>query len=163
MDFSDYFYKLHLNIGKLSESSLKHRSAILMLSVLMLFIEPNVAIIFGSASVAGLGISVNPPQEIPVGLFLLTLLLYRLIAFWALVLTESGTDSSRAERKALLEFDPSWEAEETRTHDLDQLIRQESGKTIYKWSIRQLVWEFVIPNLLAFIALVVYVVKYVAL
>ena len=160
---SHYLYKLHLHIGKLGEHSLKHRSAILLLSVLLLFIHPNVEITFGSASLAGLGISVNPPQKLSIGLFLLILLLYRLIAFWASVLLESGTDQNRAKRKALLEFDPAWEAEEHRPSDMEQLIRRESNKKICKWSVRQIIWEFVIPNLLAFVALAVYIVKYVAL
>ncbi len=158
----NYKYKLHLHIGKLGEASLKHRSVILLLSILMLLVDPNVKVIFGKASVAGLGISVEPPQTIYVGFFLLALLIYRLVAFWASVLLESGTDSSRATRKALLEFDPAWEAEEHRPHDMEQHIKNESGEIIYKWSVRQVLWEFVFPNVLALAALTVYLIVYIS-
>jgi len=126
----------------------------------MLLVDPSVKVTFGKASLAGLGISVDPPQTIYIGAFLLVLLVYRLIAFWASVLLESGTDSSRATRKALLEFDPSYEAEEHRPHDMEQLIKSESGEIIYKWSVRQILWEFLLPNLLAMFALVIYLVGY---
>lgn len=155
-------YKLHLHIGKLSDYSLKHRSAILVLSVLMLLIDPNVKVTFDKASVAGLGISVDPAQTIYIGVFLLALLIYRLIAFWASVLLESGTDLNRATRKALIEFDPAWEAEERKPHDMDQLIKSESGEIVYKWSIRQILWEFLLPNALALVALAVYTTSYIA-
>ncbi len=161
MPLDNFKYKLHLHIGKLGDASLKHRSAILFLSVLMLLIDPNVKVTFGKASLAGLGISVDPPQTIYVGVFLLVLLVYRLVAFWASVLLESGTDSSRATRKAILEFDPAWEAEEHRPHDMDQLIKNESGGIVYKWGVRQILWEFVFPNILALCTLTVYSIGYI--
>jgi len=154
-------YKLHLHIGKLGDVSLKHRSVILFLSVLMLLIDPNVKVTFGKASVAGLGISVDPPQTIYIGFFLLALLVYRLIAFWASVLLENGTDSNRARRKAALQFDPAWEAEQDNPHDLDQIIKNESGSIVYKWSVRQILWEFVLPNVLALATLIVYLTGYI--
>lgn len=132
----------------------------MLVSVFMLFVDPNVKITFGSASFAGLGISVNPPQTLPLGIFLLALLIYRLIAFWASVLIESGTDASRAKRKALLAYDPGWEVDEHRPDDMEQLIKEESGGIVYRWSVRQLIWDFLIPNLLAVIALCVYFIKY---
>lgn len=155
-----FLYRLHLHIGKLSEASLKHRSTILLLSILISLIDPSVTISFGSASLAGLGISVNPPQELSVGALLLALLIYRLIAFWVSVLLESGTDSKRVTRKALLDFEPAWEAEEYRPGDIGQLISQESEKVIHRWSVRQLIWELVIPNLIAIIALTVFITKF---
>ena len=156
-----HLYKLHLNIGKLGESSLKHRGAILVLSVVILFVDPNVRITFGEASLAGLGISVEPPQSFPIGFFLFALLIYRLIAFWVSVLLESGTDSNRARRKALIDFDPGWEADEQRPGNMDDLIRHESGNIIYKWTVRQILWEFVIPNIIAFFAIIIFTIKYV--
>ena len=96
------------------------------------------------------------PQTIHVGIFLLILITYRLIAFWVSVLLESGTDSSRAARKALLDFDPASEAEDPRSYNQEQIIESESGEIIYKWSVRQILWEIVFPNVFASIALVVY-------
>lgn len=162
MQWNHVKYWMHLHIGKLGESSLKHRSAILLLSVLMLFIEPSVTITFGNASLAGLGISFNPPQTISIGLFLFALLIYRLTAFWVSVFLESGTDSKRATRKALLSFDPSYEAEENRPHNMEHVIKAESEDILYKWSVRQILWEFVTPNLLAIVSLSVYIIEYLA-
>ena len=153
-------HKLHLHIGKLGEASLKHRSSILLLSVLIIFVEPNLKIIFGKASVAGLGISVDPPQTIHLGLFLLLLLIYKLITFWLSVFIEHGTDPTRAGRKALLDFEPSSETEEHRPHDMDKLIKRESDDIVYKWSVRQIVWEFIFPNLLAVAGIATYLIKY---
>lgn len=160
MSLSNLKYTLDLHVGKLGEASVKHRSAVLMLSVLMLFISPSVKVTFGSASVAGLGISIDPPQTIFLGIFLFALLIYRLAAFWAAVLLESGTDSSRATRKAQLEFEPSLGEEQNRAHDMGALIQSESRKTVYKWSVRQILWEFVFPNILAAIALTKYLLEY---
>jgi hypothetical protein len=160
MAFDYWRYKLHLNIGKLGEVSLKHRSVILFLSVLMLLVDPDLKITFGNASVAGLGISVDPPQAIFLGVFLLALLIYKLIVFWISVFIEHGTDPKRAGRKALLKFDPSYEAEEENHHDMGQIIRNEKGEIIYKWSVRQILWEFIFPNVLAFGGIVTYAIKY---
>lgn len=156
-------YKLHLHIGDLSDTSSKHRSAILLLSVLVMFVAPDVKLTFGTASLAGLGISVSPPQEIAIGHFLLALLTYRFIAFWVLVLLESGTDISRAERKALLAFDPAWGAEEEQSGDKEQLIRLESRDMVYKWKVRQIVWEIIVPNVIALSALAIYITRFILL
>ncbi|WP_339807326.1 hypothetical protein [uncultured Marinobacter sp.] len=104
----------------------------------------------------------SPPQEVSIGLLLLALLVYRLIAFWASVLLENGTDLSLAERRALLEFDPSWEAEEHEPGNMEQLIRNESRGEVYKWTLWQLVWQFLVPNFLALVALTVFAAKYFA-
>ena len=108
--FLDY---LHRHLGKLSETSLKHRRAILILSLVIFFIDPSVKVTFGKASLAGLGISITPPQEISIGLLVLGLLIYRVFAFWTSIIIESGTDLKLAKRKALLEIQPEWEAEES--------------------------------------------------
>src|SRR5690606_38989748 len=126
----------------------------------MIFVGPGVSVTFGNASFGGLGISVSPPQEISIGWLILALLVYRLIAFWASVLLENGTDLKLAERRALLEFDPSWEAEEHQPGNMEQFIREESQGDVYIWTMRKLVWEFVIPNFVALIALTVFAVKY---
>lgn len=144
---------LYLNIGKLSDASHKHRGAILMVAVIMLFIDPEVKVTFGSASLAGLGISVTPAQEISLGLLLFAILVYKLIAFWVSVLLESGTDSARAERKALMELDPGWDAEQHDPTDFSRLIRNHKQEIIYKWTVRQILWEFVFPNLVGVVAL----------
>lgn len=160
--FKNLLHKLNLRIGKFSETSLKHRSAIFLFSVVMIFVDPLVSITFGSASLGGVGISVSPPQKISIGLLLLALLVYRLIAFWASVLLENGTDLSLARRRAALEFDPAWEAEQHESESMEQLISHESREDVYKWTLRQLVWQFVVPNILALVALTIFAAKYFA-
>lgn len=155
-----YLNRLNLHIGKLGEASTKHRSAILFLSLLVILIEPGVKLTFGSASLLGLGISVSPPQEISIAVFVLALLAYRMLAFWIVVLLESGVDMKRAERKALLEFDPAWEAEAYQPGNMDQLIRQESHAMVLKWTVRRIVWEVLFPNLFAIMALAIFATKY---
>ena len=140
---------MYRHVGELGEVSLKHRSNILLLSVLMIFIDSNVKVILGKASLAGLGITIEPTQTIPVGLFLFALLIYRLVAFWASVTLESGTSKSIADTKAQYDIDPAYHAEERSPSDMDQAIRMESNATTYKWQVRRILWEFTVPNLLA--------------
>lgn len=154
--------KLYRNVGKLTDASLKYRGSILLLSVLVIFIDPDVKITFGSASLAGLGISISPPQEFSIGLFLVALLAYRWIAFLATALFESGTDIERTEKNVLLKFEPAWEAEERNPGDMDQLVRMESDRSVYKWEKYQLIWEFLLPNAIAVIAFSVYAIKFFA-
>ena len=153
-------YFLYQHVGALNDAALKHRGAILLISALMLFIEPGAKATFGKVAVAGLGISIDPEQDIYIGVFLFVLLVYRLVAFWMSVLIESGTDQGRAERKALLEYDPSWFADEPAPHTTEQLIKDEAEHTVYKWNVRQILWEFMFPNFLAAVALTSYVVVY---
>ncbi|NWO06548.1 MAG: hypothetical protein HLX50_12940 [Alteromonadaceae bacterium] len=155
--FLDY---LHLHLGKLSETSLKHRRAILLLSLLMFFIGPSVKVTFGKASLAGLGISITPPQEISIGLLVLGLLIYRVFAFWTSIIIESGTDLKLAKRKALLEIEPEWEAEEYEPGNIEQYVRHSSNKIVYKWTKWQLIWEFLFPNIVAITAFITYVMKF---
>jgi len=152
--FKSWIYR---HIEGLGEVSLKHRSNILMLSVLMLFIDPDVKLILGKASLAGLGITIEPTQTIPIGLFLFILLIYRLSAFWASVLLESGINEIKADGKARYEIDPAYHAEERKASDMDQAVRMESYDITYKWKVRQILWEFILPNLLALIGLAKYI------
>ena len=150
---------MHLHIGKLSDTSLKHRGSILLLSTLILFIDPAVKLTFGKASLAGLGISVDPVQVIPVGLFLWVLLIYRLTAFWVSVLLESGTDPKMAAQKALSVQNYPYEQNEPEV-TMPRLLDSESKGILNKWTIRQMLWELVPPNLLALVALIVYLARW---
>lgn len=149
-------HRIYINIGELSESALKHRSSILMISVIMLVIEPHATLTLGKASLAGLGISVEPPQSVPVGLFLYVLLMYRLIAFWAAVLLDSGTDDKVAREKAIHECDPGYYDDEENPHDMRELIRRKSSEIVYKWKLRKMLWEIFIPNILGATSLIYY-------
>lgn len=150
---------LHFHLGKLSDTSLKHRSTILFLSVVMLFIDPSVKITLGTASLAGLGISLSPPQEIPIGQLIMFLLVYRVFAFWTSTILESGTNLNLAKRKVLLDVEPTWEAEENEPGNIEQYVRHTSHKKVYKWTKWQLAWEFLFPNILALAAFITYSAK----
>ncbi len=158
MGYLDRFKKwMHLHIGKLSPIALKHRGAILVLSVLTFFIEPDVIIKFGTASVVGLGVTVTPEQSINIGYLLLALLIYRLIAFWASVLLENGTDENRAAQKALVLHSMPYQQKEPEV-TMSDVLDNESEGTLYKWKVRQVLWEFVLPNIIAFTAIIVWLI-----
>lgn len=155
-------YWLYRHIGELSDVSLKHRSAVILLSVLLLFLDHDVAITFGSASLAGLGISVTPPQTIPVGTFLLLLLIYRFFAFVASISIESGVNPDLAGKKARYQFDPAYDAEERSSHDMDQIVRYDSNEITYKWRGRQILWEVIFPCFLAAMSIGLFLFRLVA-
>lgn len=156
----DYLYRLHFHVGKLGDVSSKHRSAILLLSVLLCFIDPEVRLSFGSASLVGLGISIQPPQDFTIGTIVLVLLIYRVPAFWISVLIENGTNNSRAERIALSKFDPGSLSDQFKPSNIDELVSQEARKNVQKWTVRQITWEVVFPNILALISLAIYSMRY---
>lgn len=154
-------YWLYRNIGELDERALKNRSAILFLSFLLFFLDPGVEVVFGQASFGGLGITVNPPQTLPVGLLLFLLLAYRLAVFWVSVLISSGCNKDRARYKAQYDFDPSFEAEEPRMHDKDYIIQSQSEEHLYIWTVRKLIWQFIFPNIVALVCIVYYLTEFI--
>lgn len=144
------------NIGVLDDASLKHCSAILFISAIMLFTDPGVSLTLGSASLAGLGISVEPPQSIPVGLLLLALLMYRLVALWAYIILGSGTDENKVRYKTQISYGTSHD-NIFEPNTIDELISQDTQNTIYKWSIRKVLWELLPPNLAALASIIKFV------
>ncbi|BBB31184.1 hypothetical protein [Neptunomonas japonica] len=154
--WNDFQYWMHLHIGKLGEVSLKHRSAILLISVLMFLIDPNAEITFGDASFVGFGISVTPPQTVSIGLFLFWLLLYKLTAFWVSVLLENGTDTKRALDKALHKKDPAYLIGEHNPEDENAIIKDDADLIVTRWARKRFLWEFALPNLIAFFIIVRY-------
>ena len=154
--------KIELHIGKLSEKALKHRSAILLLSVLIFVVDPKVKITFSKASAAGLGISVDPPQTFYIGFFLFFLLFYRLVAIWVVVFLERGTDEKVARRKAINEIEPWHDGEKPDPQNNEQLIEIRSGSILREWDKKQLLWELLLPSLIAIFALITFLVKHYA-
>ena len=144
------------NIGQFEEVSLKHRSAVILLSVLVFFVEPDVKLEFGSAAFAGLGVSVDPPQTIPVGLVLLSLLIYRFVAFWFTIFLMSGTDENIAIGKALYEDDPAWNASGATMSDYPEMIKDDAEKIVYKWRFRKFIWEVMLPSVAALVVIFKY-------
>lgn len=142
-------------IGHLNDLSLKHRNHILIISILMMVISPEVKITFGKASVIGLGINIDPPQTIYIGLVLLVILIYRVIAFWITALITQGTNKQSAYNKAALKIDEMHILPGPATN-IGDVINEEANSIKYKWELRRLTWEFIIPNLLALIALLRY-------
>lgn len=57
------------HIGTLGEESLKHRKAIIFISVVTLLIDPTVTLSIGKTSIQGTGISVDPPRFYPSGCY----------------------------------------------------------------------------------------------
>lgn len=150
----------HIYIGPLSDVSLKHRNSVLFISILMMLISPDVTITFGSASIAGLGIKIEPPQTIHIGSVLFLLLLYRLIAFWATTLISHGTNEKIAYKKAAINIDASYLAPQQQATITD-VINEESDSIKYKWETHRIIWEFIVPNALALAALAKYFYYYV--
>jgi hypothetical protein len=138
---------VHYNIGQLSESSLKHRGAILFLSVAIIFIDPDVSLTLGSASLAGLGISVEPPQSIPVAPFLFSLLIYRLTAFWASIVLDNRTDTKKTHERISLHYEDDYEDCEINT--TGDMISHETDASTYHWGVRKILWDILPPNILA--------------
>ena len=149
----------HRHIGELNETSLKHRSHILLLSVLLLFVSSDIVLILGKASLAGLGISVDPPQTIPVGLFLFVILVYRVIAFWTSALINNGLNIEKIEHELRLDYDPIYEAE-PKPRDPGELARVMGAAIRFKWERVKVLWEFYLPNLFAFVSIANFVFDY---
>lgn len=153
--------RVYLNLGEINEEARKHRSAILVISVIMLVVDPHVTLTLGTASLAGLGISVKPPQSIPVGLFLYAVLSYRVIAFWAATIIGAGVNDDIARDKAIDSCDPGHYAEERNPHDIGHLINMETNHITYRWKVRRIYWDIFVPNLMAAFSLVFYSYRYI--
>lgn len=148
------------NIAQLEEAALKHRSAVILLSVMLLFIEPDVKLAFGSAALAGFGVSVNPPQTISISLVLIFLLIYRFLAFWVTILLASGTDKNIATGKALYQYDPAYDMSATPMSSMEEVIKDETETILYKWKFWKFVWEVLLPTTVALVAILVYTITY---
>ncbi|EHU4978445.1 hypothetical protein [Vibrio vulnificus] len=146
-------------IGKLGEVSLKHRSHTLVLSVIVMLVDPNINITFGSASLAGLGISVEPKQTFDVGFILSCLLLYRLVALWASALLANGTSYEAAKERAYNELDPARHDDEPGVGNLVQEASKLSRKSVYTWNKFQVFWELTLPTVLAIVAFITFSVR----
>lgn len=151
---------LDLNIGELSDESKTHGKIVMFVSVLMMFIDPSVKITVGQASLAGLGISVNPPISIPVGTLLFVLLTYRYVSFLITTILDNGTNHNTSKRKAAHRHDPTY-GEERPSQDIDQIVSEVAYDITFKWRVRKIMWGFFMPNILALIALSRYIWNYV--
>lgn len=148
-----------LTIGKLDETSLKHRSAVLVLSAMVFFVSPEAKLTFGNASLAGLGISVTPPQVLPVGWFLVALLLYRLIAFWMSILIGEKTDLGRAKWRALRCFAPEYTNDEDEPGNPEAMAIFHAKYGVSQWSRIRALWEIAIPSVMGVLAFLFFLYK----
>lgn len=121
-------------------------------SVLMLFLDPRVSITVGSLSAGGVGIVVEPSQNVSVAFALFLALGYLTLAFWFSVLIESGTDESRAHSIAAFKFDPSF-GDYDKPRDVDELVSHEARNRIDNWNAFRVGWDVLLPSALAIIAL----------
>ncbi|EHU0329855.1 hypothetical protein KY023_004424, partial [Vibrio vulnificus] len=151
--------KISSYLGELNEVSAKHRSNILVLSVIVFLVDPNVVISFGNASLAGLGITIVPKQDINIGYILLGLLVYRFIAFWFSILSTSGRNFSAAESRALSELQPDYLTEQPGTGNLDQEVARYARKSVRRWKNYSFVWDIYLPSALAVIATIFFICK----
>ena len=150
----------YTHIGPLSEVSLKHRNYVLLISILLVLISPEVKITFGTASIAGMGIEIDPAQTIYIGVVLLFILLYRISAFWATALITHGSNEKSARRKAALKIDADSLVPPPPQH-ISDVVKEKAEAINYKWSFIRLIWEFFLPNILALAALSKYTYYYV--
>lgn len=139
------------SISGIGEVARKHRAAILFISACLIFFDPNVTLTLGRASVAGLGMSIDPVQVISIGLVLFAALVYRLIAFWIFILTESGVDFDKAKRRAKNEIDPDIPDESY--GDLQHVINRVASDSVYNWKFIQIIWETLLPTAIALFAI----------
>lgn len=156
---------LYYNIGELSESSLKYKSSILLISVIIIFTSPDASLTFGSASFVGLGISVTPPQTIPIGPFLLALLAYRFISFWIEVIIDNGLDEKRTARKIEDKFTSShYESNyfDDSPDSEEEYIEQQINNKIHSWKINKIIWNIAPPNIAAIACITKYLYHHLA-
>jgi len=157
---SELKYWLVSNTGKLSRTSKRNKNMMVFLGILLIVLDANVKITFGSVSFAGLGIGIDPPQVIPIGVALSLLLLYKLIAFWVSVFLEVGTSIDKQMHIATMEYDPSIYHEDREPHDMSELIKSEAYKVTTKWTFLKVIWEVIIPNTIAIFALCYFLARF---
>jgi len=156
-DLRNWLYR-HISI--LDTTSQKQRVAILFLSAMTFIIEPHAKLTLGKASLAGLGVSLEPSQTIQVGLVLLALLCYRLISFWMTVTLNSGVDSDISNEKAQFIFNPAYGDDGGPYHENDQLAINKSRSLVYSWTVRKIIWEVVVTSLIGTASAVYYLIIY---
>jgi len=148
---------LNLKEG-INDISRKHRAAILFISLCIFFVEPNVKLTLGKASLAGLGMSIEPVQVIPVGLVLLFALIYRLIAFWVIILTDIGTDINRAKSSARNNIDPP--IPEKPDDQIEDQINETAYNSVFKWRYRRSLWEIILPTIIGLSAILSFTISF---
>ena len=156
---NNLIFRPHLYIGKLNESSLKHRGAIIVLSALLIFIDRDVTVTLGSGSLAGLGISVSPPQHLPIGFFLVLLLVYRLITFWVTGLIDEGTNPERAEMRSIDAIIGYQTVDTLDLKNREHAVNALTAARLDIWSFFRTLWEFVLPSIIGVSALIAYGLK----
>ena len=156
----NFTYWLISNTTELGDITKKHKNYMMLFGIFLLVLDANVKVTLGSASFAGLGIGIAPPQTFPIGLALFILLLYRTVAFWVSILLDVGTNMEKAIHIATMEFDPGIYAEEQTFDNTDQLIKSEANKIITKWTFLKVAWEIFVPNIVAISALLHFLIEY---
>jgi len=147
------WYQIADSIGGISDVSRKHRAAILFISACVFFIESNVKITIGKASLAGLGVSIEPVQVVPIGPILIVLLAYRTIAFWIIILTEHGVNFQKAKKRAQNSLDPDTDAPRDTVQTEISVI---ASLSVYRWRLVQVLWEVLLPTALALTAIIMF-------
>lgn len=140
--------------GLISEVAAKHRAAVLIWSVIATLVDHNTKVTLGSASLAGLGITVEPPQTLPVGLLVALMLVYRIIALWFTALSDTGTDSKKASYIACHKHDPDSLTPGGPAYSPSEVAAEETENIMYSWSLRRVIWELIFPTFVGFGALI---------
>ena len=147
------------HIADVSEKTEKTRKLVMFLGVAAIFISPDVVVTFGSASVAGLGISVSPVQKLPIAVVILAVLVFKIISLWVTIAIESGRDESTARRKAFSIIKPMLMEGEQNPDDIEHFVRSKAHEMTRKWTLRKLLWEVVMPSLVGIVGVTVFLAK----
>jgi len=144
----------HLNgIDGIGENSRRARKALIFVSVCVMFVDQNVKLTLGKASLGGLGVEISPQQIIPVYDLLIVFLVYLFISFLASVLTENGTDFEKAERTSWKKVDPGFFENIEEPRSQNELAKVMANDAVTKWEWRKIIWEIFFPILFALSAL----------
>lgn len=142
---------LERHAGPISEVSRRHRSAILFWSAIAIFVDHGTTVTFGQASLAGLGITVSPPQTLPIGMLITLMLLYRLAALWFTAFSDAGSDTNKAHYNASFKYDPDSLTPAGPAFRPDEVADEAAENRMYLWSVWRTAWDLVLPTVLGVI------------
>lgn len=136
------------HIADVSDKTEKTRKLVMFLGVVALLIDSDVAVTLGSASMGGLGVSISPPQVLPVAEIIVFILLFKIVALWVTIAIESGRDKRTARNKAFRIVEPDLMGSDENTDDIELAVRTQAYAITSKWTLWKLVWEVAMPSLI---------------
>ena len=144
---------LLMHIGALEEASQRHARAVIVLAALTIIVEPGLLLTVGSGSILGVGMSLTPEQEIPLGLVVFSLLIVRLIWLWVTALIASGTDQTNANTRVAHRHGPEFLEPNNDPQKSTDPFDDQVNQITFRWELIRIYWQFVIPNVFALAAI----------